>query len=113
VFTVIVSAFLSTMPDAGYFLQLFSLALCSLFLCSLLLMFTMRRWRGGRYWGTAIWTGIGLLPVAMLGQVWENLLMQMPPILTFGIAAAAFLLFLREVKITTQNNKEVYRYANR
>ena len=102
VFTVIGSAFLSSVPETGYFLQLFSLALCSLFLCSLLLMFAMRRWRGGWVWGAAIWTIIGLLPVAILGQAWERLLMQMPPALTLGAAAIAFLLFLREIKITAQ-----------
>jgi hypothetical protein len=106
VFTVIGSAFLSSMPETGYFLQLFSLALCSLFLCSLLLMFTMRRWRGGWYWGAAIWTGIGVLPIAVLGRAWETFLMQMPPALTLCVAAVAFILFLTQIK------KEVYRYAD-
>jgi len=112
IFTVAGSAVISSMPETGYFMQLFSLALCSLLLCSLLIIHAMRRWHCGWYLGAAIWTGIGALPIIIFRQAWENLLSHLPPAITLCVAAVAFLLFLREIKIAVQTTKEVYSYAN-
>jgi len=112
IFTVVGSAAINSMPETGYFMQLFSLALCSLFLCSLLVIHTMRRWHCGWYLGAAIWTSIGVLPIIIFRQSWESLLSHMPPAITLCVAAIAFLLFLQEIKITIQNTREVYSYAN-
>jgi len=112
IFTVVGSAAISSMPETGCFMQLFSLALCSLFLCSLLIIHTMRRLHCGWYLGAAIWTGVGLLPIIIFRQAWENLLSHIPPAITLCVAAVAFLLFLREIKIAVQTTREVYSYAN-
>jgi len=111
VFTVVGSALICRITETGYFLQLLSLALCSLFLCSLLIICAMRRWRGGWYIGAAVWTVGGMLPIMIFGRAWDSLLADMPVAVTLGVAAAACVLFLREIKIITRNS-EVYKYAD-
>lgn len=94
--------------ETGYLLQLVSLSLSSVFLCTLLIIFTMRHFRVGWWVGACTWTAVGLLPMAINRQGWEELLSHLPPALTLGVAVAAFTLFLREIKIIA---REV-RYAD-
>jgi len=92
----------------GHLLQLLALSLSSVFLCTLLIIYTMRRFRVGWWAGATAWTALGLLPIIINRQAWEELLAHLPPALTLGVAIIAFTLFLRELKIIT---REV-RYAD-
>jgi hypothetical protein len=107
--TIIGSAIITNRWEALNFLRIFSLGLCSLFICSLLIIYTMRRLRGGWYIGAIIWTALGMLPMLLFSEVWEGILSNLPIAVVLGIAVAACLLFIHEIKITT---KGVLCYAD-
>lgn len=108
VFAVIGGYSYHAATETGYLLQLVSLSLSSVFLCTLLIICIMRHFKVGWWVGACIWTAVGLLPMAINRQGWEELLAHLPSTLTIGVAVAAFTLFLREIKIIT---REV-RYAD-
>lgn len=108
IFAVVGSLIFYSVTEAGYLLQLLSLALSSVFLCTLLIIYTMRRLRMGWYIGAGIWLALGTLPIALFGQQWNTLLSHLPPAITLSVAVISFGLFLREIKIIT---REV-RYAD-
>jgi len=95
--------------QTGYFFQMLSIALCSLFLCSLLIITVMRKFRSGWYLGAIIWAVAAMLPGLIFREAWNTFLLNIPTAVALGIAAVAYILFLREIKITT---KEVYSYAH-
>jgi len=108
IFAVVAGYSYHAVTEAGYLLQLISLSLSSVFICTVLIIFTMRRFRAGWWVGATIWMVLGLLPMVINRQGWEELLAHLPPVLTLGVALVAFTLFLREIKIIT---REV-RYAD-
>jgi hypothetical protein len=108
VFTVIGSLIIATKLEQVYIINLLSLALSSIFLCSLLIIHTMRRWRDGWYIGTLIWVAICVLLMIFAGNGLNLFLSNLPPIITLSVSIIAFVMFLREIKITT---KEIILYA--
>jgi len=95
--------------QAGFSFQMIAIALCSLFLCSLLIISILRRFRAGWYLGAIIWAVVGMLPVLIFREAWSAFLLNIPPAVVMVVAVAAYVLFLREIKLTTG---EVYGYAH-
>ncbi|MCL2189578.1 MAG: hypothetical protein FWC16_11605 [Defluviitaleaceae bacterium] len=91
---------MATDVPAGFSFQMISVALCSLFLCSLLLTGILRRYPSGWYLGALIWAVLGTLPVFIFREAWSAFLLNIPPAVALGVAAVAYVLFLREIKIT-------------
>ena len=108
VFAVIGGYVFHTATEAGQLMQLLSLSLGSVFLCTLLIIFTIRRLRVGWWFGALSWMVLGFVPILLLGQQWGEILSHVPPVLALGVGFAAFVLFLREIKLIT---REV-RYAD-
>ena len=105
---VVIYPIMATELRSGFLFQMISVALCSLFLCSLLITTILRRFRSGWYLGAIIWAVLGMLPVLIFREAWNAFLLDIPPAVALSFAVVAYILFIREIKITT---REVYGYA--
>ncbi|MDR2590366.1 MAG: hypothetical protein LBC71_05210 [Oscillospiraceae bacterium] len=101
VFTVIVSVIIATNIEQIHLFNLLSLALASIFLCSLLIIHSIRRWRGGWYIGTIIWTTVCVLLMIFVENEFSLFLANISPIITLTVSTIAIILYLREIKITS------------
>jgi hypothetical protein len=91
---------MATDLQAGFLFQMIAVALCSLFLCSLLIPIILRKFRSGWYLGAITWVLLGMLPLLFFPQAWNAFLLNIPPAVALCVAALAFALFLREIKIS-------------
>jgi hypothetical protein len=91
-----------------------SLSLCALFLCSSLSIFIMRyfNWKWSYFAPIMAWTAICLLPFCISVNWWDSFLSRVPVAITISVAAAALVLFLKEIKkFVNIQIREVWYYV--
>ncbi len=104
----------SGFPDTRGSLRALASSLCALYLFSFISISFMRHFH--RKWlrpvPVLLWLAAGPCPIRIFGREWELFLARMPAAVTVTIAAAALVLFLREIqKLANAQRREVHGYA--